>query len=466
MEAYRDLYWDQLSEKPKRMLEKKQSGYSKHLGWVYVCNNFQESKSVRTYQSLFAASEAYTYYTPNTFYRNDVRHAGSLRWLNALVVDIDVKHGKQNYLVSPDGSERVMLRSLTVPDIQDRITEAGLPIPSMIVSTPSGGFHVYWYLASPRRALPSVTKLYNHVQRMVATAIGGDVQAIGAERWFRMPTEANTVFYSNNRVSFDDLCVWFQEEQESIVTVNRQVCFDVSNLMHHPAILKLLEGVSEGQRDNSCYTLALAMKASGYEVGAAEQTLYAWNERNDPAMLQIDIKRKVRSAYKPGAPAGPSAYWIHQLSGIRFTYQVWETAKTREERTYSHYEEWAADILAYLQSEGGEVSDSQRKIAAAIYSSADEATALSYSSFKKVIEWLVQRGKITKQVTGKGRGAVTTITLVKQPKVVPLRRKNGRKINGLNSNTFIDQVVGGHGLSMYRPTYLSRRNLFPGGNTS
>lgn len=466
MEALREIYRDQLREKPKRMLERKQGGYSKHLGWVYVCNDFQESKSVRTYQSLFAASEAYTYYTPNTFYRNDQRHAGSLRWLNAMVVDIDVKHDKQEYIVSPDGSERVQLRSLTVPDIQDRITESGLPSPSMVVSTPSGGFHVYWFLSSPKRALPNVTKLYNHVQRMMATAIGGDVQAIGAERWFRMPTEANTVFYSNNRVSFDDLCAWFQEEQEAIVTANKQVCFDVSNLMYHPAILKLLEGVSEGQRDNSCYTLALAMKATGYDEKATEQALINWNERNEPAMLQIDIKRKVKSAFKPGAPAGPNAYWIHQLSGIKFTYQVWESAKTREERTYSHYEEWAADILAYLQSEGGEVSDSQRKIAAAICSSVDEATALSYSSFKKVIEWMVQRGQITKQVTGKGRGAVTTISLVKQPKVVPFRRKNERKFNGLNSNTFIDQVVGGHGLSMHRPTYLSRRNLYPGGNTS
>lgn len=466
MEAYRDLYWNQLSEKPKRMLEKKKSGYSKHLGWVYVCNDFQESKSVRTYQSLFAASEAYTYYTPNTFYRNDQRHAGSLRWLNALVVDIDVKHDKKAYLVSPEGSERMELRSLTVPDIQDRITEAGLPSPSMIVSTPSGGYHVYWYLASPRRALPNVTKLYNHVQRMMTAAIGGDVQAIGAERWFRMPTEDNTVFYSNNRVSFDDLCTWFQEEQEAMVTAKRQVCFDVSNLMNHPAIEKLLQGVSEGQRDNSCYTLALAMKAAGFNEETAERALYDWNKKNQPEMLQIDIKRKVRSAYKPGAPAGPSAYWIHQLSGIQFNYQVWESAKTREERTYSHYEEWAKDIVAYLKSEGGEVSDSQRNIAATIYSSADKATALSYSSFKKVIEWLIKRGQITKQVIGKGRGAITKITLVKQRNVVPIRKKNKLNNNGPNSNTFIDQVVGGFASVIVRRIYLSGRSLFLDGNTS
>ena len=144
MNAYRDLFGDQLTETPKRQLEKQQSGYNTHLGWVFVCNKFNEKpKAVRTFHSLFGAAEAYTYFTPNTFFRNDQRHAGALRWLNAMVIDIDVKNGQN--------------QSMILPDVLERVSEAGLPTPSMVLSTPSGGFHVYWYYTNPRRAFPKVT---------------------------------------------------------------------------------------------------------------------------------------------------------------------------------------------------------------------------------------------------------------------------------------------------------------------
>ena len=44
--------------------------------------------------------------------------------------------------------------------------------------------------------------------------IGADGQANGPERFFRTPTEENTIYQSQNRVSFDDLCDWFSIEQE------------------------------------------------------------------------------------------------------------------------------------------------------------------------------------------------------------------------------------------------------------
>ena len=44
--------------------------------------------------------------------------------------------------------------------------------------------------------------------------VKGDANAIGPERLFRLPTDENTVFHSQERVSFDDLCEWFQLVQE------------------------------------------------------------------------------------------------------------------------------------------------------------------------------------------------------------------------------------------------------------
>lgn len=438
MNAYRAIFGDTLTETPKKQIEKQQTGYNSHLGWVFVCNKFHEKpKAVRTYHSLFGASEAYTYFTPNTFYRNDQRHAGALRWLNAMVIDIDVKNGQN--------------QSMILPDVLDLVTSAGLPEPSMVVSTPSGGFHVYWYYNSPKRAYPKVTELYKHVQVAIAEVMNGDQQAVGAERWFRMPTDKNILYQSDNRVSFDDLCDWlsiYQEElKEERLKARKAVCVGSTGLLGHTAVQQLLKGVSEGQRDNTCYTLALAFKASGYGEKETEARLQEWNSLNDPAMRQIDVKRKVKSAFKRDAPLGPSAYWIRTLSGLPFTYQNWELAKPREERTYSHMDEWKDDVIQYLKVQGGSVSDSQRTIAQAIKSSSDKGKSIPYSTFKKVIEYLVETGIIIKKVEGKGRAAVTTLTIVKQPKVVPLNRKHVRKKNGFNSNTFIDQVVGGNPLT-------------------
>ncbi|MDQ0862376.1 primase C-terminal domain-containing protein [Bacillus sp. V2I10] len=447
MNAYREIFGDQLTEAPKRQSERQQTGYNSHLGWVFVCNKFNEKpKAIRTFHSLYGAAEAYTYFTPNTFFRNDQRHAGALRWLNAMVIDIDVKNDQNE--------------SMILPDVLNLVSEAGLPVPSMVVSTPSGGFHVYWYYNCPKRAFPKVTELYKHVQAAIAEVMGGDIQAIGAERWFRMPTAANTLYQSDNRVSFDDLCDWLsiyhEECREELLKDRKSVCIGSGGLLGHAAIKKLLEGVSRGQRDNTCYTLALAFKASGYSESETEARLQEWNGLNEPAMNQIDVKRKVKSAFKKGSPGGPSSFWIRELSGMAFTYQTWEEAKPREERTYSHFNEWENDVINYLISAGGEVCGGQRTIAQAIKSSSDRNKNIPYSTFKKVIDYLIQRGIVTKNVEGKGRSAVTTLQLVKQSKVVPFRPKNPSKKNGFNSITFIDQVVGGVSLSISADVPISQ----------
>ncbi|WP_243292840.1 primase C-terminal domain-containing protein [Bacillus sp. FJAT-47783] len=438
MNALKAIFQDQLTEAPKKQKDKQQSGYNSHLGWVFVCDRFNEKpKAIRTYRSLYSMASYTTYFTPNTFYRNDRREASALRWINAMSVDIDVKNGQNDHL--------------TLPELLDRITEAGLETPSLIVKTPSGGFHGHWLFESPKRAFESVIKHFERIQRLIASAIQGDVQAVGAERWFRMPTEQNIVFQSETRISFDSLCDWYSIQMEEREEERKAVCVNASSVLSHPAIQKLLNGVEEGQRDNTCYTLALAFKAAGYDKTATERKLQEWNAKNAPAMRQIDIKRKVRSAFKPGAPVAPSSYWIRTLSGMAFTYQVWEEAKPRHERKYSHLSEWEEDILAYIrQRKGGKVTCSQRELCEEIRSSANRKQKISYSTLKRAISNLTEAGKLTKEVIGKGRGAVTTFTI--QDQVKPFKtqseaseesNKKPVKRNGANSNTLIDLVVGG-----------------------
>lgn len=427
MEELKALYTTQLNEAPKRASQTQQTGYSKDLGWVYLCNDFTQPKAVRTYQTLFKAQENYTYFTPNTFYRNDRREAATLRWINAFSVDVDVKN-EQN-------------KGLTFPDLIDLIDESGLPTPTLIVATPSGGFHIHWYLHEPRRAYPNVIEEYKKLQRTMAQAIQGDVLAIGPERWFRLPNQSNTVFRSSSRISFNELREWRYIQQEDS-SFEKKITIGKENLLQHPAVQKLLEGVSKGQRDNTCYTLALALKASGYTKEATLECLHNWNFKNDPPMRTVDVERKVNSAYKEGAPLGPSSYWVQILSGMDFKYQAWEAAKPRKERTYSHLEEWKEDILAVLEQNGGCISGAQRELVQMVSSSADTSKKLSYTTFKRLIAMLVEEGLITKNVNGKGRNAKTTLTLVKRAKVY-IFPKQKRVLNGPNSNTYIDTVVGG-----------------------
>jgi len=333
----------------------------------------------------------------------------------------------------------------------EMVTTAGLPTPSLIVQTPSGGFHVYWYLVEPRRAFPKVVEHYKRIQQAIAEELSGDLQAVGAERWFRLPTPQNTVHRSAERVSFDALCDWYSERSEEL-SYQRKVMVRKQDLMQHSAIQSLLQGVEQGRRDNTCYTLALAFKATGYSEEDTQIYLYAWNERNTPAMRQLDVKRKVKSAFKEGAPLGPSTYWIETLSGMEFKYQLWEGAKSREERTYSHLEEWKEDVLSILRENGGILCGAQRDIAKMICSSVDKSKAISYATFKRVIELLIQECLIEKIVEGRGRAACTTIKLISYSRVVQLPNIN--KINGLNSYTIIDRVVGGFSFNVRYLKYI------------
>ncbi|MDD9309731.1 primase C-terminal domain-containing protein [Cytobacillus firmus] len=418
MEAYRELFQEQLTEAPKKMLQKTQDGYDTERGWVFVTNDFVTTKAVRTYQTLFAISNKHTYFTPNTFYRNDKRNAGTLRWLNAFVIDIDVKNGQNE--------------GLGLPDLLDRIESAGLPLPSMVVKTPSGGYHTYFYLDTPKRALPKVVNLFEMIQQQIAKEIGGDIQAVGAERWFRIPAQSNIVYRSETRVSFSDLCDWFSIQTEFEAEEQKRFSIQENGLLSHPAIIRIENGVSKGQRDNACYTLALAYKASGLTVQEAEQRLLMVNDNNEPPLTRIEVKRKVKSAYKASSPKGPSAFWIRELSGLPFTYRPMEGAKPREERKYSHIDEWKEDVLTYLKKHEGAIIGSQRALA--------EEMGIPYSSFKEVIALLINENRITKLVEGKGRAAKTILNLTNIVLLKP--KKKAQLFNGPNSNTFRDRGAG------------------------
>lgn len=195
--ALKNLYGDQLTEAPKVKRERKTSGYANHLGWVFMTNHLHHKpKAARTYKTLFAIGNDYTYFTPNTFFQKQSREVASLRWINAFSVDIDIKYTSGT--------------TLNVAELLDSIDSVGLPEPALIVRTPSGGVHVHWYLDKPKRAFKRVCEHYKRITGLIIeelSEIGADGQANGPERFFRTPTEENTIYQSQNRVSLQNCSV-------------------------------------------------------------------------------------------------------------------------------------------------------------------------------------------------------------------------------------------------------------------
>ncbi|PFR88881.1 primase C-terminal domain-containing protein [Priestia megaterium] len=440
--SIRDLFHEQLTEQPKVKSEKELTGYNNSLGWVFLSNDFSEVKSVRTYGTLFSVSEEFEFFTPNTFYRKDKRQKSTLRWLNAMVIDIDVKNGENE--------------GMGLMEVLDRVTEAGLPTPSLVVRTPSGGFHVYWFFSKPKRSSRKLNKHYTRIQTRISELIGGDAGALGVERFFRLPKESNTIFTSVERPSFDVFYDWFdiqiQEENQEQKEYKQGFC-TMKNLLTHPAIRKLMEGVGKGKRDRACFTLALAYKVSGYSQTETESILQKWNQKNTPVMSWGKVHRKVRSAFE-GRYHGPSSEHIRELSDMEFSYVKWESAKKREERTYSHLTEWEKDVLTYIKRRKGSVSGSQRALASSIKSSVDKTKSIPFTTLKKVLTSLEEQGKIRKEVQGSGRGSVTILTVVEQKKektVSPKLTKEEvkKKLMGSIPNTSEDRVVGGSALRSF-----------------
>lgn len=389
---------DHLRDKRQKRNRNGSGQRSKDLSWCFVASsNPADQVAVRTYSSLLEYAEKGTYWTPNGFYRSDRRTKETLRWLHCIFVDID----------DPD---------LIYEDILNAITDAGLPAPTMINKTPHG-HHVYWKI-EPVRAVPAAIKLYESITRAVAQAIGGDPCAVGAERFVRVPK--NVVYFVANEYTLKDFVDWRNEEFEPQPKRenNRLVLVRSKGMLNHPAVAKLLEGVHEGIRDNTCFTLALVYKAEGYPSEYATEKLLEWNKKNDPPLPERIIRAKVRSAYS-GKYHGPSARVITELSGIKFSYKLVSTPKPESQRKYKSSKNIETALINFIRNKGGSVAISLSLLA--------KNLGTPLSTLKLVIKRLRLRKKIVVVVHGTGRSAVSVFYLIKHYiKAVIARARRGR----------------------------------------
>lgn len=382
--------------------------------WKHLWKTFDNQYQVQL-PKIFTE---YTYWTPNTFY-NKERCSGSVRWLNSFTVDIDLKDNP----------------GLSDIELLERIGEAGLPAPTMIIQSPSGGYHVFWYIEATR-AYENVVDKYNSITGLIVEKLGADYNSVGPERYFRLPTQDNVLLFSKNHLYTYDFFVEWAKSSQNFEPAKTRAAVKVipKGMLHHAAFRKMLAGVSNGIRDNTCFTLALALKVEGYGQDQAISLLLEWNQKNSPPLPLSDVKTKVKSAYS-GKYKGPSAKWIRKCSGMDFKYQVLSLAKERKDRQRNHISEWAEDILILLQKNNGSWAGSQTELA--------KVLGAPVSSIKEALKCLIRDVKISMNIEGRGRGAksrIMAITPSKTVKIFPAVTAQKAGFNASNSRLCVPQI--------------------------
>lgn len=411
-EYFRLMHGAHMNERPRQRIRKvsghRVSKYDKRRPWAFLGTK-ESMKAAATFSTLFNLiwdpTKETTFYTPNSFYRNDVRRKSTVRWINALSIDIDVKPYKE---------------PTSVQDVLDLCEELGLPFPTMIVSTPSGGLHVTWVFdqsTTPVRATFKTIALFEAIQYHVAANFKADLNAIGVERIFRTPNADNIRFFNPVAYPFQLFIDWRQENHPYVPgEVLVRPTFKEDTIMDHPAIRKLYnQDALIGKRDSTCFTLVLAMKFSGYSEARALEEMENWYheccEKGGPeAFLLKDVFQKVRYVYKNNQLRGPGSEAVRELTGLPFTYSIdnfnyFTLAKPREERKRVHFSEWKSDLLALLEKEEGTVTGSMGDLAGRL--------ACPVSTFKHILVQLKNEGVIDVSAS-RGRGGSTTITMLEQ----------------------------------------------------
>lgn len=330
------------------------------------------------------------YWTPNSFYRKN-RCKADLRYLNTICIDID----EVGYILD---------------DVLGLINDAGLPVPTLVLKSPSGGWHIFWAI-EPGAATPKAIILYEAVTKAVATVMKSDPLAVGAERYFRLPTRDNIAFFQPFRYTLNEFREWrdseftpYYPEVKKITNNTGKVGFIKKGILSTPAFLYFLGGVPKGKRDHVAFTLALAFMVEGY---TREQTLdyllNEWNPKNEVPLSYNELAPRVKSAYS-GKWRGPRKDYIEDLSGIKFSWRPITPRVPDEERKYKRNTDIQLKLIDYLTNQGGRVKVSLRSLASSL--------DVSLTSLKRAIETLIKDLKIVTGVTGIGRKAITTIALM------------------------------------------------------
>lgn len=351
--------------------------------WIFVSDkNFDLHRSCKTLTTFAGYRQGGgEYFTPNGFYNRHRREKRFLRHLNALFVDIDI--------------------TITPAEVLDLISLNNLPLPSAIVRTPGGGCHVYWFLDKPVPGTPKAVAFYESLQGALGFVLGADSNAIGAERYMRIPSPDLTHYWNlDRRYTLQDFADW----RTLYLPGSLKVYFKGE----HPGVNLLLQGVEEGRRNCSAFTLSLHYKCLGMAYEWTLDKLIRWNDLNDPPLARHELEYTVQRVYRLDKYRFYPYKKLSVLSGIKARGVIRTPRLKRENRKHSHYTEWIADLRRLLKGRGGMMVTTIRGLA--------KELGCCRSSLEKVMAIIKREHQNEFRVTviGRGNKRRTIIQLLQQ----------------------------------------------------
>ncbi|MBF2521179.1 primase C-terminal domain-containing protein [Listeria marthii] len=415
----------------------KEAAHNHRKGVQFVVRqkeDLQRSNGVRGFivtsqEALIQEANKITHWTPNSYrwgtysdqHRKFVKgHAeDNLQQINTYVIDVDT--------LSVDVAKMIMASMKILNQT-----------PTFILQT-NHGFQLYFVLENP----VFISNANNFKSLRVAKRIATNLKHAFAEElphvdrgcndfgFFRAPSTENIIFENlANQIQFADLMTWSKiytqkHNRPGLKLVKERASFSVATEQEWFQKLVQLTNIRgrKGQygRNNAAFTIALACYSSGKSYKEAYDFLDEFNTNLQYPVTQKEIERVLKSAFS-GKYKGAS---LEYIQGILENYQtenemkhstafIFEQAgnrvfrkhrKARENRTYSHFEEWEKDLEEYLQTTmlPGQtfVEKSQRELA--------EESKIPLATLKKILK---QSKRIISKVEGRGRTARTLLSTV------------------------------------------------------
>ena len=312
--------------------------------------------------------DRFTHWTPNVFcygtYSDQQKRfvkghrEQNLRQINAFVVDIDNK---------TTGYDQLLLKSL----------DLGF-MPTLILET-DRGYQVYFVLREPAyvtrkthyRVIEVAKKISQNLRAFFSTDFAVD---LGCNHFgiARIPRTDNVVFFDSNYCyGFAEWLNWSlkqaddqQQTHPKLQLVKdyqgpRQIDEPWFDLLLHQGQIQGAKGLLG--RNNAVLTLALAYYASGKDQENCVYNLTEFNGRLSVPLTDAELRKTIASAYSGKYQAANREYilsLVHQWVNPALTTaelfdqpRGWHKfAKPRDQRTYSHYAEREADLIAYLKA--------------------------------------------------------------------------------------------------------------------
>lgn len=417
--------------------EKRANEDSTNKGVVFVAPSkeaLQMGKGyiVTSYETLREKNSSLTHWTPNTF-RGGTYYDFSKR----IIKGHERKNLKQINVMGFD----IDTKDMDVYGLYVGCEEIGLPRPNLLLETPRG-YQVFFVLDTPfyisnkqdYKSIKIAERVRENMRQALSSYVPLDAACIPFG-FYRIPKEDNVVDFYSNPAKTKHLIDWsisyerkVKKSQLHVVYTNQKKLDTVSSEWYQ-AIIKathISRGYHAASRNNALFTLAIANYVSDRSYEDTYNELDQFNSALDQPLSKQEFERTLKSAYS-GKYKGPKRAYVENLLDLWTNGKVafqgkegwYKFKKPRESRTRSHYQEWEADIMEYINRQ----SDEHTPYLEGTLRTLAHTFGMAVSSLKEVLK---RSDKIKKVTVGKGRGAVTKLTTAMRvfSWLLQIRKKN------------------------------------------